>query len=260
MCSGFSAFRSARRLDAAFGLVKVRSIMTGATYLSDSEARLIPKARAYGYIREQIVTGVWAGGHRLQPERIARALGISRMPVRDAISQLDSEGLVTMRPNQGAVVTLLPLNELSDLFEIRAVLEGLAARKAAEVMGPNDLEELQLLSERLMRNDFENPKWQAYHDQFHDAVSEIGQQKHLQREIRRIRTAVQPYIIIYFQEYRHSEMVGDEHKMLLDAIASGNGLLAERTFRDHVLWAGRSTVNFIAMKQNKTDGGVRLAS
>lgn len=233
--------------------------MAAPSYLSDPEARLIPKARAYAHIREQIVTGAWEGGHRLQPERIARELGISRMPVRDAISQLDSEGLVTMRPNQGAIVTLLPLNEVYELFEIRAVLEGLAARKAAEVMVPNDLDELRILNERLMRNDVENPRWQSYHDQFHDAVSEIGQQKHLQREIRRVRTAVQPYLLIYFHEYRKTSMVGDEHKMLIDAIASGNGMLAERTFREHVQWAGRTAIDFMAMKQKKVEAGELVA-
>lgn len=223
--------------------------MVGISYLSETEGRQLPKSRAYNYIRDQIVTGAWPGGTRLQPELIARELAISRMPVRDAIAQLDGEGLVTIRPHQGAVVTILPPEEIAELYEIRAVLEGLAARRAAELVTDGDLVELRLLSERLIRSELEVPKWIAYHDQFHDFVCEISRQKHLLHEIQRVRTAVQPYLLMFFQEYRQKEMSGDEHKLLIDALASRNALLAERTFTQHVLSAGKSASAFMARKR-----------
>lgn len=227
--------------------------MVGPSYLADPEAQRLPKGRAYSYIRDRIISGAWPGGSKLQPERIALELGVSRMPVRDAISQLDAEGLVTVRPNQGAIVTLLPANEIAELFEMRAVLEGLAARTAAEHLAEGDLDEMRMLNERLMRTDLEIPKWLGYHNQFHDLVCEIGHQRHIQQEIRRVRTAVQPYLLMYFQEYRQSRMAGDEHQLLIDAIASRNGLLAERAFRDHVLRAAQSHINFAAAQQREAE-------
>ena len=87
--------------------------------------------QAYLFLRDQIQVGRLAGGSRIKPEDIATELGISRMPVREAIRQLDTEGLLTIRPNRGAIVTVFSADRLSELFEMRAVLEGLCARRAA---------------------------------------------------------------------------------------------------------------------------------
>src|SRR5687767_7810298 len=86
---------------------------------------------AYTYLREAILSGHYPGGTRLDLNEIARAVRASRMPVREAIRQLDAEGLVSIRPNRGAVVTQLTADDIVELFETRAVLEGLAARVAA---------------------------------------------------------------------------------------------------------------------------------
>ncbi len=227
--------------------------MVGASLLAETDDRLAPKIRAYSFIRDQIIRGAWPGGTRLQPERIAQTLGISRMPVRDAIAQLDAEGLVTSRPNQGAIVTLLPPQEIFELYEIRAALEGLAASKAAERISDDDVAELKLLSERLLRSELDVPKWIEHHDRFHDFVCEIAGQRHLLQEIKRVRTAVQPYLLMYFHQYRQKEMSGDEHKLLIDALASRNGRLAEQTFSHHVLNAGKAAMTFMERKRRATE-------
>src|SRR6516225_1896826 len=86
---------------------------------------------AWRFIRERILMGVFPGGLRLSPQRLADDLGSSRMPVREALLQLDAEGLVTIRPNRSAVVTVLTADDILELFEMRSVLEALAARLAA---------------------------------------------------------------------------------------------------------------------------------
>lgn len=229
--------------------------MTGISPLTDTDRHQLPKNRAYNHIRDQIITGAWPGGTRLQPEQIARELGISRMPVRDAIAQLDGEGLVTIRPHQSAVVTLLPPQEIVELYEIRAILEGHSARKAAEKVTDSDLDELRLLNGRLVRSELDVPRWLAYHDQFHDFVCEIGKQRHLLQEIRRIRSVIQPYLLMFIHEYRQGEMVGDEHKLLIDALASRNGTLAERTFIHHITSAGEGAEKFLTLKQRHPVAG-----
>ena len=79
----------------------------------------------------------------------------------------------------------------------------------------------------------------------------ISKQKHLLQEIRRVRTAVQPVLLLYFQEYKQDKMVGNEHEMLIDAIASRNGGLAERMFVEHVERAGRAANFTQAVKQRR---------
>jgi DNA-binding GntR family transcriptional regulator len=89
------------------------------------------KQHAYKIIRDKLLTGVVKPGSRLSDDLLAREMGISRSPVREAISQLASEGLVEHRPRSGAYVKQPDRRELEELFEIRESLERYAARKAA---------------------------------------------------------------------------------------------------------------------------------
>lgn len=89
---------------------------------------------AYIHLQDRIVSGALPGGTRLKPEPIAQQLGISRMPVREAIRQLNAEGYVTIMPNRGAVVTNRTPEDVIELFEMRAVLEG--SRRALRPRSP----------------------------------------------------------------------------------------------------------------------------
>src|SRR5207247_11200915 len=82
-------------------------------------------------IREAIIEGRLAPGQRLKEEELARELGISRTPVREALLMLQAEGLVDAAPNRGAVVRSHDADDLEDLYQLRALLEGYAARRAA---------------------------------------------------------------------------------------------------------------------------------
>jgi DNA-binding GntR family transcriptional regulator len=83
---------------------------------------------AYDHLHEMVRTGRLPGGTHVTNEAVAQALGISRIPVREAMRQLATEGFLTIRSNGGATVTSLSPDEVLDLYEMRAVLEGLAFR------------------------------------------------------------------------------------------------------------------------------------
>src|SRR5437867_1687707 len=82
-------------------------------------------------IREAIVDGRLEPGQRLKEEELARELGISRTPIREALLMLQAEGLVDAVPNRGAMVRVHTPEDLDDLYQLRALLEGYAARRAA---------------------------------------------------------------------------------------------------------------------------------
>ena len=86
---------------------------------------------AYEAIRQAIVEGTYRPGQRLVEQRLAEAHGLSRTPVREALKWLDGEGLIQIEPNRGAIVRPLTLEDVRDLYELRAELEGYAARRAA---------------------------------------------------------------------------------------------------------------------------------
>src|SRR3954467_6624572 len=89
-------------------------------------------------IRERILRGRFPEGRPLRQDKIGIELGVSRIPVREALRQLEAEGLVTFNPHRGAVVSVLSLKEIRELFELRAEIEGDLLRRAIPRMTPED--------------------------------------------------------------------------------------------------------------------------
>jgi DNA-binding GntR family transcriptional regulator len=103
----------------------------------------------YEVIRESILKGVFAPGERLRQDQLAGAIGVSRIPVRSALLQLESEGLITFHPYRGAVVNKLSADEMREIYELRSVLETHALRKAMGAMTSERLEHLDQLAREL---------------------------------------------------------------------------------------------------------------
>lgn len=99
-------------------------------------------------VRKAIVEGRVAPGERLKEEELARELGISRTPVREALLILQAEGLVDAAPNRGATVRAHTADDLEELYELRALLEGYAARRAARRIDDDQIRRLQESCER----------------------------------------------------------------------------------------------------------------
>jgi DNA-binding GntR family transcriptional regulator len=200
---------------------------------------------AYRFIRDQILGGAYPGGLHVNPSKVADMLGISRMPVREALLQLDREGLVTARPNRGAVVTALSPEDVEELFEMRAALEALAAVRATPNLVGEAYHELMELKARMDRTRGNTKLWIQRHNEFHDFLATQSRRPRLTAEIARIRSAVQPYLLMYVSVYESLEMDGYEHDALIDAFTSRNLKLVERTMREHVLSAGRGVIAFL---------------
>lgn len=191
--------------------------------------------QAYIYIQDQIVSGALTGGSRLSPEAVAQTLGISRMPVREAIRQLDAEGYVTIRPNRGAVVTSRTPEQVVELFEIRAALEGLAIRLAVPNATEEAIEDLELELTRLRRLQSDSVVWADRHDEFHSMLCKLSGRPQLCAEIRRLHLTLRPYVRLYSRVHASPEIPGHEHERLLEALQSGKGERAERVMVRHVM-------------------------
>lgn len=95
--------------------------------------------QAAAHIRRLIMSGEVTTGERLKPDEIAEELGVSRIPIREALIALDREGLVRFELNRGAYVTGLGADDIRDHYELRGLVFGLIARRAVETAGPDDL-------------------------------------------------------------------------------------------------------------------------
>jgi DNA-binding GntR family transcriptional regulator len=201
--------------------------------------------QAYRYVRQQILSGAFSGGEKLNPARLADELGISRMPVREALRQLDAEGLVTIRPNRGAIVTVLSPRDVQELFEMRAVLEALAVKLAMPNLRGEALDDLEHLRQRMDRSIGDAKAWTQRHAEFHDFLTHQAERPRLRQEINRMRAAVQPYLLLYLSVHHTPEMPDYEHGTIIDAIRSGNSSLVEICVRDHVLRAAWGVIEFV---------------
>jgi DNA-binding GntR family transcriptional regulator len=188
--------------------------------------------QAYLFLREQIQAGRLAGGERIRPEDVAAELGVSRMPVREAIRQLDTEGLLTIRPNRGAVVTVFSPDHLTELFEMRAVLEGLCARRAAPGFDEDAGDELTLLVNRLNRAQGNPDLWIERHEAFHDFICKRAGRPHALAEARRLRASVEPYLRLSLM--RLNDETARQHRELADVMLSRDPERAEAAMRHHV--------------------------
>lgn len=192
---------------------------------------------AYQYILQRIRCGTYGPGDRLKPEEIAAATDMSRMPVREAFRRLATEGLLVLRPNRGAVVITLTLDDLREIFEMRAVLEGLAVRHAVDHFDAGARDDLEHLLNRMeYAHQAEAGDWLAAHRNFHDYVCALSKRQRLIRQISSLQTALEPYLRLWLihTDQPLSASVDSEHREIVDAIASSDPARAERTMQAHI--------------------------
>jgi DNA-binding GntR family transcriptional regulator len=192
--------------------------------------------RAEDRLREEIVNGRLQPNERLIESDLARLLGVSRTVVRAALVRLEHEGLVEHERNRGSRVRLVELSEAVEIQEARAVLEGLAARVAAQRATPEDVASLRAIlaeMERLRQAD-DLVGVSSQNGKLHRRLLEIGGHETASRLIATLNSQ-----IVRFQ-YRtillpgRSARSASEHAAIVDAIASGDADAAEDAMRTHL--------------------------
>lgn len=198
----------------------------------------------YDRLREQILTGEFAEGDWLREGTLAGALGTSRTPVRDALRRLHGDGLVELTPNRGARVTGFAQSDVTDIFELRALLEGFAARKAAE-RGDVDTARLTALCDAMEtaatgRIDA-SEEITRLNLQLHAAVHEASGSAMLPRMLESvIAVSLVRHTFHHYDEQETARSFA-QHRDLVRALAAGDGDWAEAVMVAHIRGA-RPTV------------------
>lgn len=188
------------------------------------------------YLREEIRSGRLPSGTPIVAAPVAARLGMSRMPVREAIQQLANEGLITIRSNRSAVVTELGPDDVDELYEMRAALEGYAMRHVAKTIDARGLQEVELALLRLDQAREDVTWFVAAHDIYHDALLAYCPRRQMVEEIRRIRHATEPYLRLNLRVGSAAIVnTTGEHRDLLDAIMTRDSDRAEDEMRRHIL-------------------------
>lgn len=195
--------------------------------------------RVFCELRRAIVEGEIPAGSKLSEPVLAERFAVSRGPLREAMRRLESTNLLERRANVGARVVALSYDRLIELYEIREALEGMAARLAATRMSASAVTELRLLVQR-HRTEVAREQWQAYFQQegdldFHYRIV-IGSGN--ERLIRILCDDLYHLARMYRCQFgMRSDRARDalkEHELIVEAIADGDGELAEWLMRRHV--------------------------
>ncbi len=198
------------------------------------------RGRVFQRLREDILSGVYQEHDELREITIGEELGVSRTPVREALRQLELEGLVKIIPNKGAYVTGITLKDVADIYKIRSMLEGMCARWATKYITEKQIEELEevlLLSEfHLRKRSGEQADQVTELDgKFHRILYEASNSRILEHVLSDFHKYVQMARAMSVGEKNRAEKSIQEHREILEAIQKHDGELAEKLANRHIL-------------------------
>jgi len=192
--------------------------------------------QVYMTLKEQILNGVHAPGQKLKVTKLAEMLNTSRTPIREALRSLEAEGLVVSRPSHGVEVTNFNDESMDSLFQCNSVLEGLAARQAAENIDEASLllmEECLFLAEKYHEQDQMDKVFEK-NTLFHDTIVKSSNNPILIQLISQIRSLVLAYRSME-RTHKFRPTFLEEHWRIFNAIRDRNPELAESLMRQHIL-------------------------
>ena len=198
------------------------------------------RGRVFRRLREDILSGVYQEGDELREITIGEELGVSRTPVREALRQLELEGLVTIIPNKGAYVTGISRKDVADIYQIRSMLEGMCARWATEHITEKQIEELEevlLLSEFHLRKKNEGQAEQVTEldGKFHKILYEASNSRILEHVLSDFHKYVQMARAMSVGEKDRAKKSINEHREILEAIKKHDGEMAGKLANRHIL-------------------------
>lgn len=184
------------------------------------------------YIRARITSGEFPPGHRLKERDLSAELGISRIPIREAVRDLSTEGFVTLLPRRGAIVTELVPEVLDDIFEVRLALEVTECVLAAQRATDEEILLMQACVEA-ERDALDRGDHDALHianGEFHEVLAAMGHNPVLAQVLEPLRNRIQWLL----RQNRDAEVLCDEHAEMGEAIAERDVERARRLAQTHV--------------------------
>ncbi len=194
------------------------------------------RGRVYEQLRADILNGIYGEHEELKEATLGEKMGVSRTPVREALRQLELEGLVEIIPNKGARVTGITRKDFDDIYQIRYLLEGLSARWATEHVTQEQLEKME---EVLYLTEFHAGKGnyaQVYEldSQFHELMYEASGSKMLNHILSDFHMYVTRLRKTSLASKNRSKYSTQEHRAILEAIKERDADKAEECAHDHI--------------------------
>lgn len=205
------------------------------------------RRKVFDFIEEAVLNGTYKPGDSLIESKLAAELGVSRTPVREALTRLEQEGLVQLVPNKGALVTGISHKDIQDIYTIRIMIEGLAARWAAEQITGDELKELQEAIELeefyTLKNDIEHLL--QLDSRFHQIMYAASKSRPLMYMLKTFHQYIQHARSLSLETPGRAYKALQEHKLILQAIRDRDGERAAALTAEHIRKASENLLTAV---------------
>ncbi|MEW6044965.1 MAG: GntR family transcriptional regulator [Bacillota bacterium] len=213
-------------------------------------------------LREAIISGALKPGERLMEVQLADELGVSRTPVREAIRKLEHDGFVVMIPRKGAYVADISLKDVAEIFDVRRALEALAAQLAAERASDDDLERVERIlleyGECIDTND--TARLIEVDTRFHESIYQMSGNARLKHMLSLLSEQVMRFRTMTLSHRPRMRRALEEHRRIVEAIASRDAERAARLAREHIESAENALMELIAGSKGAERGADKAAA
>ena len=197
-------------------------------------------------LRDDIATGVFPPGYKLNEPELAARYGVSRGPIREALRLLEGPGLVRVVAGKGATVTRLTRDEIAEIYDIRLELEGLGARIGTRHIDDRSLRRMKTLVARMGSSLASPLTWIKLNDEFHMTLYQASGMNQLCYLIKDLTDRVLPYVHLYISGPQILEKTHPDHPLLYEAVAARNEALAEKITREHLRPGSREFMELVS--------------
>ncbi|PLX83384.1 MAG: GntR family transcriptional regulator [Desulfuromonas sp.] len=204
-------------------------------------------------IREAILRGALKPGEKVAEPELAERFGISRTPIREAFRQLESEGYLTVIPRKGAVVTSLSERDVEEFYAIKSILEGYAARMAAENMSEKEVERLETINDRLeqLALDGDVKTFFRVHNEFHELFIRAAGNEKLEELINQLMMKFNRLRMASLSLPGRMQISVQEHRKIIEAFKSHHGDKADNLVRKTAAIGGQVLIQSMAQQEGR---------
>lgn len=202
-------------------------------------------------LRNAILQGRYRANEPLRQDTLARDLGVSKIPLREALVQLKAEGLVTLLPKRGAVVSRLSGSEVAEIYAMRIALETVAIERAMPGLGQADLIRARSVLE-IIDCEADRAQWGELNWEFHATLYQAAQMPLLLQTIQTLHNNVNRYLIIYLDRLSGLDLSRKQHWDLLDACREKDLPRATAVLKTHLNQASENLVSYLSFQLQST--------
>ena len=210
-------------------------------------------------IRDAILKGNLKPGERVSEPELAERFGISRTPIREAFRQLESEGYLEVIPRKGAVVASLSERDIEEFYAIKSILEGYAARMAAENLTARDIERLETINARLQEiaeeGDVKN--FFRVHNEFHELFIKASGNEKLHELINQLVLKFNRLRLASLSQPGRMQISVQEHKKIIQAFKQHDGERADDLVRRTATIGAEVLIQNMPYDEEKTRSATR---